>query len=92
MARGYGYIGSPNLMTSTENMEIFPPKPPEWTLGYQAYQFSFYNDNDAFVKINNGDPIFIRGGQGFSMDRDDKEIYSFIIVNAGVTFNYVFAY
>jgi hypothetical protein len=50
------------------------------------------NDQDCHVKINGGDQIFLRAGQGWQMDQNDKPISSFIIVDSTITFNWFGAY
>lgn len=50
---GNGYKASPNLETSVANVNILPAPPAEWTKGYQFYKFSFLNDQDCHVLINN---------------------------------------
>lgn len=90
---GTGYVGSPNLQTSTSNQEIVPSSPSGWTIPYKLYKFSFSNTNqDCHVKINGGDQIFITSGQGFEMDENDAPITSFIIVESGITFNFLGAF
>ncbi|MGG3925673.1 hypothetical protein ABET51_06700 [Metabacillus fastidiosus] len=85
MRIGKGYYGSPELLTSTANMEII-------TNGKRYYKFSFLNEIDCVVKINDGEPILLRERQGFSSEIEDQPISSFVIVNSGVQFNYIGAY
>jgi hypothetical protein len=92
MVQGNGYIGSSSLQTSTANQEVIPSPPAGWTFGYFCYKFSFMNDQDCHVKINGGDQIFLRAGQGWQMDQNDKPISSFIIVDSTITFNWFGAY
>lgn len=95
MARiiGSGYIGSSSLQTSTANQEIIPaPTNSNWTHGYNLYKFEYANDQSCTVKINNDEEIFLRAGQGFKMDHMDSPIWSFVVKEAGVTFNFVGAY
>jgi hypothetical protein len=89
---GSGYIGSPSLQTSTANQEIIPTKPAGWTHGYNLYKFSFMNDQDCVVVINNLAPIFLRAGQGMNVDNMDSPVWSFKITTSGITFNFVGAY
>ncbi len=82
MQVGIKFIGSSVLQTSTANEEIIPDK----TI---LYKFSFMNDQDCTVKINKGSPIFLRSGQGFSMNEIDAFISSFVIVEPNITFNWI---
>lgn len=82
---GAGYIGSSSILTSTENLEVIPAK-------YNFYKFQFMNDQECQVKVNKDNPIVLRAGQGFQMDQIDSPIHSFIIVDAGITYNWIGAY
>jgi hypothetical protein len=86
---GRGYIGSNSLQTSTANQEIIPSIP----IQYNLYKFQFQNDEDCSIFINkSAAPLFLRAGQGFEMDKNDAPIYSFKIVEADITFNWIGAY
>jgi hypothetical protein len=92
--KGNGYLGSSDLQVSTVNMEVIPDAVAlrGWTQGYALYKFEFSNSSACHVKINGGSPIFLKAGQGFSMDEGDKEITSFVIVESNITFNWAGAY
>ena|SRR5205085_894599 len=94
MARfGSGYIGSSQIMVSTAQQELIPSPPVNWNTKYNLYKFTFMNDQDCSVLINdNTTAIFLRAGQGFETNDSDAPIYSFKIVEAGITFNFVGAY
>ena len=89
-----GILGSSALQTSQANEEVVPLPPVGWVnVTYKFCKFSFINDQDCHVKIN-GDTnqIYLRAGQGFEINRSDKKdflISSFIVVEAGITYNYV---
>lgn len=89
MTYGSGYLGSPDLQTSTANQEIIPTPPVGWTTGYNIYKFSFVNDQACHVKVNGNSQIFLRAGQGFNMDQNDRLINSFVIVESGITLNWI---
>lgn len=91
---GSGYIGSSELKTTTEaNEQVIPNKPESWTMKYNCYRFSFMNDQQCSVLINsNTNPIMLRAGQGFTMSEIDSPIYSFKIVEAGITYNFIGAF
>ncbi|QJI52476.1 hypothetical protein [Psychrobacillus phage Perkons] len=90
---GYGYMGSPAVLTSTANQEVIPLAPTHWSDDrYTLYKFSFINYTDCTVKINNGEPIFLKAEQGFECDRYDAEITSFIIVNTGIKYSWLGSY
>jgi hypothetical protein len=96
MRIGNDYIGTPDIMTtSSPNSEIIPSPPAElnWTQGYKLYKFSFSNPNQAcHVKINGGSPIYLSASQGFEMDESDDPIESFIIVENGISYNFIGCY
>jgi hypothetical protein len=92
MQEGNGYFGSSALETSVANAELIPTKPADWTQGYSVKKLSFMNNSDCTLIINGGDPIFIRGYQGFSTDYNDKYITSLKIGENGVVYNIVCAY
>jgi hypothetical protein len=92
---GNGYIGTDSLKTSTANLQIIPTTPAGFSLGtkYNLYKFAFMNDQDCSVLINdNITAIFLRAGQGFETNESDAPIFSFKIVEAGISYNFVGAY
>lgn len=89
---GNGYIGSASLQTSTTNMELIPSKPAGWSDGYKLYKFSFVNDQACHVVVNGKWNLYLRDGQGFNIELGDKHITSFVIVEGGITFNWIGAY
>jgi hypothetical protein len=96
MRVGNGYLGSSDLLvTNSANTEIIPSPPAElkWTEGYKLYKFSFSNPNQScHVKINGGNPIFLSATQGFEMDESDDPIESFIVVEIGISYNFIGCY
>lgn len=91
---GSGYFGSDTLKTSTANIEIIQQhKPVTMNELFEAYKFSFMNYSTCTVKINgSSNALYLREGQGFCSEMCDLPIYSFIIVTAGITYNYIGAY
>jgi len=93
---GAGYFGDATLQSSTPNVEIIQPfKPANYTtaITFAAYKFTFANQDACSVLINDStDPIYLADSQGFSMGYEDAPIYSFKIVEAGITYNCVGAY
>lgn len=89
---GDGYLGSNNLLTSVANQEVIPSTPLDWTNGYHLYKFSFKNDQACQVIINNETTLYLRANEGFNIELGDKEIFSFKIVQADITFNWHGAY
>jgi hypothetical protein len=91
---GSGFVGTNAIKTSTANVEIIqtlkPTTYPKNT--FEVYKISFMNDQACTVKINGGNSIYLRALQGFETDVTDKEIYSFVIVEAGITYSFVAAY
>ncbi|MFS0657339.1 hypothetical protein AB1L07_01775 [Niallia alba] len=93
MRIGTDYLGSDSIQqTTTTNQEIIPLPPSTWTKGYNFYRFSFDNLDACTVKINKGKPIYIRAGKGFNTDIYDSPIYSFVIIENGIRFNWIAGY
>jgi hypothetical protein len=95
MRIGNGFVGSDSLKVSSAMEQVVPTPPITYPFKkYSFYQFSFLNhDADCSVYINdNANPIFLRAGQGFESDAEDMPIYSFIIKEAGITYNYLAAF
>jgi hypothetical protein len=91
--KGNGFLGSAELETSVANAEILPEAPEAWTNDlYTFYKFDFYNDQICTVKINGGDAIYLRAGQGFNSDIGDADIISFKIVEDNITYNWFGCY
>lgn len=90
--KGSGYLASPKLETSTANQEIIDSAPAHWTQGYKLYKFSFMNRQDVTVIINKKTTAYLEARQGFNMEQGDEPIFSFVIVDANVTFNFIGAF
>jgi hypothetical protein len=88
---GNGYIGTDSLKTSTANLQIIPNPPSNFSLGtkYNLYKFAFMNDQDCTVIVNGGNTLFLRAGQGFEINESDLPINSFVIIEAGITYNWI---
>lgn len=90
---GSGYIGTDSLKVSVGNDQLVPTPPSSYPYSkYSFYKFSFNNQQDCTVIINNTTTIFIPAEQGFEMDSDDLGITSFVIKESGVTYTFVAAY
>jgi hypothetical protein len=95
LSRGSGYFGSSALTTSTANQEIIQQNKPT---GYMpallsAYKLSFMNSQDCHVIINSSvNQIYLPANKGFNSDAIDKEIYTFVIVEAGISYCYIGGY
>lgn len=89
---GNGYLGCDDLKTSTANEEIIQRHRPSSHTFIKVYKFSFANDANCHIKINGGDAIFLKAGQGFNMDENDAKISTFEIVEAGIPYTYIGAY
>lgn len=90
MRIGIGYAGSNDLVTSTAEQELVPANVGAADRAF--YAFSFYNEDECTVKINGGDAIFLGEGQGFNTTEVDAPINSFVVVEAGVKFNWIGGY
>lgn len=86
----YGYKGSPELMVSTENQDIFPALPSGWKIPYKFLEFTFVNDEACVVEIN-GEPIYLRAEQGFEAT-PGRPITSFVVKTPDVHFNWIAVY
>jgi hypothetical protein len=89
---GVGYVGTDSIKTSTSNQEIIPSPPSAWNQEYKLYKFSFSNQQDCHVSINGGNQIFLPANQGFECDETDAPIYSFIIIESGISYNFLGAF
>ena len=92
MIIGSGFLGTPALITTTVNHELVPPKPANWTMGYNCYKFSLDNESSCTIKINGGSPMFLKAGQGYNTETGDALVWSFVIVEAGVVCNFSATY
>lgn len=86
------YKGSDSLKTSTSNEQVILNKPSNWTYGYHFKTFEFINVQSCTVIINETDTIYLNAGQGFRIDKSDDPIHSFVIVEDGITYNWVGSY
>ena len=82
--------GSSTQLTSSANDEVVPNAPVDWINAYYAfYKFVITNDIACTIKINGGDPIYLAAGQGFTVDKGDLVVTSFVIVTANVKYTWV---
>lgn len=91
---GNGYIGSDSVKTSTSNQEVIPSPHAQlnWTTKYNLYKFSFMNLQPCTVEINGGNPIYLEAEMGFEMNHIDTPVYSFVIVESGISYYWLGAY
>lgn len=90
---GYGYAGTDSVKTSGQNENILESvSDGVFEKSRYYYKLSFYNETSCQIKINNGEPIFLRSGQGFEMNESDAPIIKFEIVESGINYNFVAAY
>lgn len=84
------YLSSNGYETTTvASKEIIPPSPSNWTYGYIFKKFSFINETDCTVIINNEFTLHLIGGIGFEIDRNDVSIHSFVIVESGTRYYWI---
>ncbi|MCM3110021.1 hypothetical protein [Lederbergia lenta] len=88
MRLGSDYIGSEALEVSVANKDIIQ----ETSKRYNLYKFSFINDSDCTVVVNDKARLFLRANQGFSIDEVDSPIWSFKVVEDGIQYNWLGAY
>lgn len=84
-----GYLGSSQVLVSVGGKNIIDDKPSNWTHDYKLKKFSFNNEQNCTVKINNQTTLFLKAGQGFEVDKGDFPITSFIIVEAEISYNWI---
>lgn len=91
---GSGYIGSSDiLVTSQTNTEIIPIEPK--SIPYSkchCYKFSFIAQQPCHFVINGTTRLFREANVGFETDSIDAEIYSFVIEESGVNYQFTGAY
>ena len=86
---GSGYLGSSDILKSNANEEVIPMRPEGHTVPYSFYKFTFSNPNQPCrVRINGGAPIYIDTGNGVSIDYVDAPIWSFIILEPDIDYNW----
>jgi hypothetical protein len=90
--QGTGYCGSGANAVSSANQELVV-NPTNWTK-FSFYKFDFMNASPCNVKINGSAPIYLLANQGFECDatQGDALIASFVIVDSGISYNFVAAY
>ncbi|AEO93617.1 gp358 [Bacillus phage G] len=79
-----GFLGSSSILVSTVNTELVES-------GVHFKEFSFFNYQSCTIQINDSEPIYLAAEQGFSYStyKEDKLIYSFVINNADVSYNWI---
>ena len=83
-------IGSAALETSVAGAEIIPAVPLTWVNAYYSFnKFEFVNDQICTIKVNGGDPIYLRANQGFKTEKGDIQVTSFKVVEANITYNWI---
>lgn len=86
---GGRYIGTPSLQISTVMHECIPPKPEGWAKGYECYKLAFLNTQACTIIINNETELYLREGQGFTIDYRDAPIRSLVVKESGIQYNLV---
>lgn len=92
-------IGSPSLQNSKANQEIVPKAPEGWTVPIEFEVFSFLNTDDCTVILNGineltgeDNKIFLKAGQGMSINEKDVKVKSCKVVEPNVLFNWIGKY
>lgn len=83
---GSGFVGTDVLKVSVANANIVPVNAKPF------YKFSFVNKQACKVKVNDSAPIFLDVDQGFNSNEIDTLIYTFVIVEAGIQYQWIGAY
>lgn len=91
------YIGTDSVKTTTQlNTELIST-PIAWiNVKMHWKQVSLINENDCTIIVNNGNPIFLRAFQGWNVDTNKNNnlepIWSLVIVETGIKYNYAAGY
>lgn len=83
------WVGSDALgLTAQPNEEIIPE---QYVVNGVPFikKLSFLNESNCSIIVNDGMPIFLSGGQGFSTDYADGPIYSLKIVEPDIKYQWV---
>ena len=90
ISTGGGYISGSGV--TTENMELIPSSPSDWTYDYTIKKLSFYSTMACTIVINKKYKIPLQAGRGFEVDYKDPSINSFVIEEANVTYEFIGVY
>lgn len=89
-------IGSKEQKLSTAMEDIVPNAPTGWTVPIIFQNLSFHNVEECHVIINKSSAldgtenrIYLRAGQGLDIDEKDIDIFSFVIVEDNIPYNFV---
>lgn len=77
---GSDFIGSSEVKSSVANEEILPQA---------CYKLSIIPESDCSASINYSEPIFLKGGIGFSTNQIDAKINSFKILEDGIPYFWI---
>ncbi|MNK77589.1 hypothetical protein D3C87_971950 [compost metagenome] len=78
---GVGYNGGRGR--STDNQDILSDFPKR-----KYYKLNFINAQACTIKVNDSNPIPCPAQLGFSMDVNDAGVYSLVIVEPGIDFEW----
>lgn len=92
MSTGNGYLGSGKIEISKKNQELVPSAPENWTAGYTLKKLHLENIEECTIRINEETDILLRAGNGFQIDYNDRPIYSLVIKEAGIQYNFAASY
>lgn len=92
MQTGNGYLGSGSIVTSKSFEELIPSAPKNWSTGYTIKKLYLENIEECTIKINGETEILLRAEKGFQIDYRDKPIYSLVIKEAGIQYNFAASY
>jgi hypothetical protein len=77
---GSGVIGKSAPTLSTANLELVP------ATVQNLKRIVFKNTELCTIKVNGSNPIYLNAGQGFSTEIGELLIYSFVVVEANITY------
>ncbi len=89
------FIGSEAVQNSgAGNYQVIPDPPARWANNqYKLKSFAFLNEQECNVSINGSDTIYLEANQGLTVEIEKFDlIESFVIVDAGVDFQWIGIY
>jgi len=89
------FIGSGAMQNSgAGNHEVVPAAPADWSNNrYHLKSLSFLNSQACTIRVNDSDEIYLEANQGLAVEADKfNMINSFIVVDAGVDYQWIGLY
>lgn len=84
-------IANSEVLTTTQVEEEIIPNQPNGE-PYPFYSFDFINEEECMVSVNESEFFRLGANQGLRFGIHDPIIYSFIIKEEGITYNFIGGY